>query len=46
MRKEFSKGHALIVGVGADLPNTVNDAIGLAEILTDPDRCKHNDEPC
>lgn len=35
----FKQGHALVVGVGADLPNTVDDAIGLAEILKDPGRC-------
>jgi uncharacterized caspase-like protein len=35
----FSQGHALIVGVGADLPNTVNDADGLARILKDKGRC-------
>jgi len=35
----FERGHALVVGVGADLPNTADDAIGLAEILKDPGRC-------
>jgi len=37
----FDQGYALIVGVGADLPNTVNDAIGLADILNDPTRCAY-----
>ncbi len=31
--------HALIIGVGADLPNTVTDAQGVNQILTDPTRC-------
>ncbi|MEZ4863423.1 MAG: caspase family protein [Caldilineaceae bacterium] len=33
------QGQALIVGVGADLPVTVQDATGLANILTDESRC-------
>ncbi|HDN25565.1 MAG TPA: caspase family protein [Thioploca sp.] len=37
----FTKGHALIVGVGADLPGTVNDAEGLANILKDEGRCAY-----
>ena len=37
----FDQGHALVVGVGADLPNTVDDAIGLADILKDPARCAY-----
>ena len=37
----FDQGHALVVGVGADLPNTIDDAIGLAEILQDPARCAY-----
>lgn len=32
-------GFALIIGVGADLPNTIDDAAGLADILRDPARC-------
>jgi len=37
---QFDQGHALIIiGVGADLPNTVDDARGLADILKDPARC-------
>jgi hypothetical protein len=39
--KSFLQGHALIVGVGADLPNTVDDAVGLADILKDPARCAY-----
>jgi hypothetical protein len=37
----FEQGHAIVVGVGADLPNTVEDAVGLAEILRDPVRCAY-----
>jgi hypothetical protein len=31
--------HALLIGVGADLPNTVQDATGLADLLKDASRC-------
>lgn len=43
MRKKFTQGHALIVGVGGayDLPDTVNDAKGIADILRDPGRCAY-----
>jgi hypothetical protein len=37
----FSEGRALIMGVGADLPNTVDDAQGMADILKDPTRCAY-----
>lgn len=38
----FSQGHALLVGVGGtDLPNTVDDAKGLASILCDTERCAY-----
>jgi len=37
----FDAGHALLVGVGADLPNTVDDAVGLANVLRDPERCAY-----
>jgi hypothetical protein len=40
----FDQGHALIIGVGADLPNTVDDATGLADILKDPARCAYPPE--
>ena len=36
---KFSTGHAVIVGVGADLPNTVNDAQAIADMLRDETRC-------
>lgn len=32
-------GHALVIGVGGDLPGTVGDAEALADILRAPDRC-------
>jgi hypothetical protein len=37
----FESGHALLVGVGADLPNTEDDAKGLAQILSDQERCAY-----
>ena len=44
MSNLFSQGHACIIGVGADLPNTVDDAKGLADILKDPERCAYPPE--
>lgn len=41
MGDTFDHGHALVIGVGADLPNTVNDAKGLANILRDTERCAY-----
>jgi uncharacterized caspase-like protein len=38
----FQQGHALIIGVGADLPNTVADANGLSTILRDEARCAYS----
>ncbi|MEC4881983.1 MAG: caspase family protein [Scytonema sp. PMC 1070.18] len=40
----FAQGYACIIGVGADLPNTEKDAIGLADILKDPARCAYPPE--
>jgi hypothetical protein len=37
----FIEGHALVIGVGADLPNTIEDARGLADIIKDPGRCAY-----
>lgn len=37
----FNQGYALVVGVGGDLPGTVDDAAALAEILTAPGRCAY-----
>lgn len=44
MTVRFVNGHAVIVGVGADLPTTVTDAVGLADILRDPERCAYPPE--
>jgi Caspase domain len=41
MSELFTQGHACIIGVGADLPNTVDDAIGFAQILQDAERCAY-----
>ncbi|MEA3396912.1 MAG: caspase family protein, partial [Chloroflexota bacterium] len=41
MSKWFTNGYALIIGVGADLPNTADDAQGLADILKDEGRCAY-----
>lgn len=37
----FTQGHALLIGVGADLPNTVDDAVEMHTILTDKERCAY-----
>lgn len=41
MTTTFTQGHAVLIGVGADLPNTVDDATGLADILKDSGRCAY-----
>ncbi len=41
MAERFVQGYALIIGIGADLPNTVDDARGLANILKDSERCAY-----
>jgi hypothetical protein len=41
MHALFTSGYALIIGVGADLPNTIDDAQGLADILKDEGRCAY-----
>lgn len=41
MPKIFTQGHALVIGVGDDLPNTVMDAKGIAGILVDKGRCAY-----
>lgn len=38
----FSQGYACIIGVGGDLPNTIKDAKGVVDILTDPERCAYS----
>ena len=40
-RATFSRGYALVIGVGADLPATVNDANALAALLRDPARAAY-----
>ncbi|RLT37445.1 MAG: caspase family protein [Chloroflexi bacterium] len=37
----FTDGHALLVGVGADLANTIDDAKEMHAILTDEERCAY-----
>jgi len=37
----FDQGYALVIGAGADLPNTIDDAAGLADVLKDPARCAY-----
>lgn len=37
----FDQGYAIVVGAGADLPNTIGDAVGLTEILRDSERCAY-----
>jgi hypothetical protein len=39
MHDDFIHGYALIIGVGDDLPMTVDDALGLSDVLLDPARC-------
>ena len=41
MTQSFEHGYAVVVGVGADLPATIDDAQGLADVLRDPDRCAY-----
>lgn len=36
---QFDSGFALVVGVGGDLPNTVNDARAIANVLKSSNRC-------
>ena len=40
----FQEGHALLIGVGGDLPGTVEDARGIADVLTDAVRCAYPPE--
>ncbi len=41
---QFTHGHALVIGVGQDLPSTVADAEALAAILRHPERCAYPEE--
>ncbi|KAM3098018.1 caspase family protein [Phormidesmis sp. 146-12] len=38
----FANGYALLVGVGADLPVTVKDAVALRDVLIDPSRAAYS----
>jgi hypothetical protein len=42
--KSFSNGHALLIGVGADLPVTAHDAAALRDVLIDPSRAAYPQE--
>jgi hypothetical protein len=37
----FTHGHALLIGVGADLPITVQDATALRDVLVNPERAAY-----
>jgi hypothetical protein len=39
--KLFTDGYGLIIGVGGNIPITVDDAVGLHAILTNPDRAAY-----
>ena len=41
MADRFAHGYALLIGVGDDLPMTVNDAQGLSDVLADHTRCAY-----
>ena len=37
----FTHGYGLVIGMGADLPVTIDDAQGVAALLRDPGRCAY-----
>jgi hypothetical protein len=41
MTETFNRGYAVVIGVGADLPVTVDDATAIAGLLRDPSRCAY-----
>ncbi|MEH2370175.1 caspase family protein [Nostoc sp.] len=41
MIQTFKQGYAVIVGVGADLPVTIDDATAIANLLRDSSRCAY-----
>jgi Caspase domain len=41
MAQSFSHGYAVVVGVGADLPVTIDDARAISNTLIDPSRCAY-----
>jgi hypothetical protein len=38
---DFEQGYAVVIGVGADLPVTIQDATALADLLRDSTRCAY-----
>ena len=44
MAQLFTHGYAVIIGVGADLPVTVDDATAVADLLRAPTRCAYPPE--
>ena len=44
MSDRFTHSHALVIGMGADLPVTITDAQGVATLLRDPSRCAYPSE--
>ena len=44
MSQFFKQGYAVVVGVGGDLPVTVDDATAVANLLRDPSRCAYPTE--
>jgi hypothetical protein len=41
MSTQFDQGYAVVIGVGADLPVTIDDATIIADLLKNPDRCAY-----
>jgi len=41
MSQSFSQGYAVVIGVGADLPVTIEDAKAISDALIDPSRCAY-----
>ena len=41
MTETFAQGYAVVVGVGADLAVTIDDATAVADLLRDPSRCAY-----
>lgn len=41
MTQTYSQGYAVVIGVGADLPVTIDDARAVSDMLIDPDRCAY-----
>ena len=41
MSESYSQGYAVIIGVGADLPITIDDAQAISDMLVDTSRCAY-----